>query len=32
MTNNGGQRIPMAYARKVKVDSTIEYMGSLMAF
>ena len=32
MTNNVEQRIPMAYEHKVKVDSTIEYMGSLMTF
>jgi mannose-6-phosphate isomerase-like protein (cupin superfamily) len=32
MTNTAEQTIPTAYARKVNVDSSIQYMGSLMTF
>jgi hypothetical protein len=32
MINTEVQTMPTAYARRVNVDSTIEYMGSLMTF
>jgi mannose-6-phosphate isomerase-like protein (cupin superfamily) len=32
MTNTEEQTIPAAYSREVNVDSTIDYMGSLMTF